>query len=83
MQASESETGKVKGMKNTENNSASRLLAAAKMDYQQLAQQFLLSENGLNDDDVAKSLNQYGSNEIAKKKKENVIKKRYFSMISC
>jgi len=69
-------------MKNTENNSASRLLAAAKMDHQQLVQQFLLSENGLNDDDVAKSLNQYGSNEIAKKKKENVIKKLFLSFIT-
>lgn len=66
-------------MKNTFNASAaSRILSAAGMDMEELSKQFQLNAKGLDDHAVEVSRKQYGSNEIAKKKKENVIKRRSF-----
>jgi len=70
-------------MKNTFNASAaSRILSAAGMNMEELSKQFQLNAKGLDDHAVEVSRKQYGSNEIAKKKKENVIKRLFLSFVT-
>ena len=70
-------------MKNKENMKASsRILEAAKLKKDQLFKEYDLRDSGLSTEEVEESREKYGSNAIAKKKKDNVIKKLFLSFVT-
>ena len=73
---------KNKTIRNTGAGSERRMLEAARLSEAELRGQYSLSEDGLSEAESAERREQYGSNEIARKKKDSIPKRLLLSFVT-
>jgi len=68
--------------KSAKSRSQSRMLEAARLSVAELCSMYSPSKDGLSEEDIAERRGRYGSNEIAKKKKDSIPKRLLFAFVT-